>query len=126
MIVVGIPMKLGALLVLAAGLLQAQEISHRTAPRVIRKVEPQYTLEARDAKLEGTVVLSTTVSPVGLATEIKVVRGLGKGLDEKAEEALRQWRFNPGTDHGTPIPVQATIEMEFRLSDCVRNPANSK
>jgi periplasmic protein TonB len=50
-------------------------------------------------------------------TEIKVTRGLGKGLDEKAVECLRKWRFSPATRHGEPVPAKATVEIVFRLPE---------
>jgi len=86
-----------------------------TAPQLIYKVEPQYTEEARAAKYQGTVLLFVEVQADGTAANIRVVRSLGLGLDEKAIEALRQWRFKPGTKDGVPVPVAATIEVNFRL-----------
>jgi TonB family protein len=86
-----------------------------TAPRLIFKLEPQYTEEARAAKYQGTVLLYIEVQPDGRATNIRVQRSLGLGLDEKAVEAVQQWRFTPGTKDGVPVPVAATIEVNFRL-----------
>jgi TonB family protein len=86
-----------------------------TPPRLIFKMEPQYTEEARAAKYQGTVLLFIVVQPDGRATDIRVQRSLGLGLDEKAIEAVQQWRFKPGEKDGTPVPVQATIEVNFRL-----------
>ena len=103
------------ILIVVACTLQAQEILHTSAPRVIHRVDPEYTDEALDAKLQGTVVLSMVVSIDGAPGEIKVVRGLGKGLDEKAIECLRQWRFAPALEHGDPIPMKVTFEMNLRL-----------
>ncbi len=86
-----------------------------SAPQLIEKVEPQYTEQARQAKYQGTVLLYIEVSPEGQPTNIRVQRSLGFGLDEKAVEAVRQWRFKPGTKDGTPVTVAATIEINFRL-----------
>jgi TonB family protein len=83
-------------------------------PVLISKVEPQYTEEARQAKMQGTVVLYVEVSPDGRATNIRVQRSLGLGLDEKAIEAVRQWRFQPGMKDGKPVVVAATLEVNFR------------
>jgi TonB family protein len=83
-------------------------------PVVILKVEPQYTEEARQAKFKGTVVLYVEVTPDGRATNIKVQRSLGMGLDEKAVEAVSQWRFRPGMKDGKPVTVGATLEVNFR------------
>jgi protein TonB len=110
-------MKLAILLLIAVVSLRSQEISHTTPPKLIHKVEPQYTKEALDAKLEGTVALDAVIGIDGIPSDIEVVRGLGKGLDEKAIEALRQWRFSPGSSHGEPIPVKARIEINFRIPD---------
>ena len=86
-----------------------------TAPAVLSKVDPAYTEEARFAKYQGTVVVSAEIGTDGLAYNIKAVRGLGLGLDEKAIEAISQWKFKPGSKNGQPVPVMATIEVNFRL-----------
>lgn len=86
-----------------------------TAPALLAKVEPGYTEEARAAKLSGSVLLSVEIQPDGTAANVRVVRGLGLGLDQKAVEAIERWRFRPGTKDGVPVPVSATIEVNFRL-----------
>ena len=86
-----------------------------TPPRLIYKVEPAYTEEARSAKLQGSVLLYVEITPDGRATNTRVVHGIGVGLDEKAIEAISQWRFQPGTKDGAPVTVAATIEVNFRL-----------
>jgi len=86
-----------------------------TAPIVLYKKEPEYSEEARKAKYQGTVVLYIEVDPSGRAVNPKVVRSLGLGLDEKALEAVRQWKFKPGYKDGRPVTVAATIEVNFRL-----------
>ena len=86
-----------------------------TAPVVLRKVEPQYTEEARLAQYQGTVIVSTVIGTDGTAQNMQVVGGLGLGLDEKALQAISQWQFKPGTKDGQPVPVIATIEVNFRL-----------
>jgi TonB family protein len=86
-----------------------------TAPSLLSKVEPEYSEEARRAKYQGTVVLYVEVYPDGKAHNLKVLRSLGLGLDEKAIEAVNKWRFRPGYKDGKPVPVQATIEVNFRL-----------
>jgi TonB family protein len=86
-----------------------------SAPTVVYKVEPDYTEEARAAKLQGTVVLTVEVDPTGTATNIKVRRSLGLGLDEKAIESVKQWKFKPGQKDGKPVSVPVTIEVNFRL-----------
>jgi TonB family protein len=86
-----------------------------TAPSLLSKVEPEYSEEARRAKYQGTVVLYVEVYPDGKAHNLKVLRSLGLGLDEKAIEAVNKWRFRPGYKDGKPVAVQATIEVNFRL-----------
>ncbi len=86
-----------------------------TQPKLIRKVEPEYTEEARTAKLAGTVQMLVTIREDGAATDFQVTQALGLGLDQKAIDAVRQWRFQPGTKEGVPVPVIATIQVNFRL-----------
>ena len=86
-----------------------------SAPTVLYKVDPEYSEEARKAKYSGTVVIQLIVDSSGRARDIKVVRSLGLGLDEKAIEAVNKWKFRPGMRNGQPVAVQATIEVNFRL-----------
>jgi len=86
-----------------------------TRPEVITQVEPEYSEEARKAKYSGTVMLSIVVNADGRATDMKVVKSLGMGLDEKALEAVQKWRFRPGTNRGKAVPVRAQVEVNFRL-----------
>ena len=84
-------------------------------PALIHKVDPEYTEQARAANLQGTVILYVEIGPDGTASNFKVVRSLGMGLDEKAIEAVKQWKFRPGQKDGQPVTVAATIEVNFRL-----------
>jgi TonB family protein len=86
-----------------------------TGPQLIRKVDPEYSEEGRKAKFEGTVILNVEIDPDGVPQNIEVRRSVGLGLDEKAVEAVRQWRFKPGLKGGLPVPAQVTIEVNFRL-----------
>jgi len=86
-----------------------------TAPSLLYKVEPEYSEEARKAKYQGTVVLYVEVDPSGKAVNPRVIRSLGLGLDEKAIEAVRKWKFRPGYKDGKAVTVAATIEVNFRL-----------
>jgi protein TonB len=86
-----------------------------SAPSVLSKVEPEYSEEARKAKWQGTVVLSLVVDDQGRPQNLKVLHSLGLGLDQKAIEAVEKWRFKPGMKDGKPVPVMATIEVNFRL-----------
>jgi TonB family protein len=86
-------------------------------PKLIFKQEPKYTEEAREAKVEGTVLLSLTIDTDGSTKDIKVVRGLGYGLDEKAIEAASTWKFEPARlrKNNLPVAVSANVEINFRL-----------
>lgn len=94
-------------------------------PKVLNKVEPVYTPEAQDARVQGTVLLSIVVSEEGRAEEIRVIKPLGSGLDERAAAAVEQWAFQPGAKRGNPVRVFATVEVNFRLSTAppARQPA---
>jgi len=85
------------------------------APRAIYDPEPEYSEEARKVKLQGTVLLSLIVDVNGRARDIRVVRSLGLGLDEKAIEAVKRWKFNPGTKDGIPVATDVNVEVSFRL-----------
>jgi periplasmic protein TonB len=84
-------------------------------PQLLSKVEPEYSEEARKAKYSGTVLLSIVVDEHGLPRDIRVIRPVGLGLDEKAIEAVSRWRFRPGVKGGRAVSVQANIEVSFRL-----------
>ncbi len=86
-----------------------------SAPVATFKPEPEYSEEARKAKYQGEVWLSVVVDEKGVPQDIKVTRKLGLGLDEKAIEAVRKWRFKPGMKDGKPVAVQATIAVSFHL-----------
>ncbi|HYW48439.1 MAG TPA: TonB family protein [Bryobacteraceae bacterium] len=86
-----------------------------TSPMLSWKLEPQYTEEARAEKYAGTVLVYIEVGTDGMAHNIKVIKSIGMGLDEKAVEAISQWKFNPGTKDGAPVTVAATVEVNFRL-----------
>jgi bla regulator protein blaR1 len=84
-------------------------------PKVLSKVDPDYTQEDRDARIEGAVVLKAIITAAGSAENITVVRSVSPGLDQKAIEALQKWTFQPGTKDGQAVPVWATVEINFRL-----------
>ena len=86
-----------------------------TPPVVLFQVEPEFSEEARKAKLQGVVMLYGEVDTNGWLRNIRVTRGLGLGLDEKAIEAVKQWRFRPGTRNGKPVVAAAAIEVNFHL-----------
>ena len=84
-------------------------------PTLLTKIEPEYTEEAREAKWQGTVGLHAVIDEEGYASEINVTHSLGMDLDQKAVEALQQWRFQPGTKDGKAVRVSAVIDINFRL-----------
>jgi len=84
-------------------------------PVLVTKVEPEYSEEARKAKFSGSVLLQIVVDATGIPRDIRVVRPLGLGLDEKAVEAVAHWRFRPGMKGGRAVAVQANVEVSFRL-----------
>ena len=86
-----------------------------SAPQVVYKVDPEYSEQARKSKYQGTVVLNLIVQSDGSVRDIRILQPLGLGLDEKAIEAVRQWRFKPGQRNGQPVDVAAIIEVTFRL-----------
>jgi len=86
-----------------------------SAPRPIFSPDPEYSEEARKAKYQGTVVLGLVVGPDGRPRDMKVLRSLGLGLDEKALEAVKNWRFDPAVKDGKPVSVYISVEVDFRL-----------
>ena len=86
-----------------------------TAPIPIYKPEPPYSEEARKAKYQGTVVLYIIVDVQGNVTDARVVKPLGLGLDEKALDTVRTWKFKPGMRNGVPVAVRVMVEVSFRL-----------
>jgi len=78
--------------------------------------DPGHSTEARSLKLLGTVVLSVVISRKGVAEKIVVVKKAGHGLDWKAIEAVREWKFEPSRDRsGNPVPVEVPVVVTFRL-----------
>ena len=86
-----------------------------SAPKAIYSPEPEYSEEARKAKYQGTCVLMLVVGPDGRPRDIRVSRSLGLGLDEKAMEAVKTWKFEPSMKDGKPVAVMISVEVEFRL-----------
>jgi len=86
-----------------------------SAPTAISAPDPDYTEEARRAKKQGTCVLWLIVDSAGHPRDIRVMRGLGFGLDEKALQAVKQWKFQPALKDGRPVDVQISVQVEFHL-----------
>jgi protein TonB len=110
---------IGALLLLGGSppFASAQEIARTTAPVLIREFKPNYTKEARDAKIEGLVEMNAVVLEDGTVGDVTVTRSLDQkyGLDDEAVKTLKKWRFNPGTKDGKPVAVTIFVEMSFTL-----------
>lgn len=88
-----------------------------TPPRILSKVEPIYSEEARRAHLVGAVTLSGVVGQDGRIRDLKLTRPLGMGLDENAIQAVRAWRFEPGSKDGQAVNVVSTISVNFRVTE---------
>jgi TonB family protein len=86
-----------------------------TAPAILREVKPDYTEDGRRRNIEGDVVLEIVVRSDGAVGSVKLLQGLGAGLDQRAVEAVRQWRFSPAKRYGTPVDVIVEVAMEFKL-----------
>jgi TonB family protein len=86
-----------------------------SAPTVIYSVDPEYSDEARRAKYTGIVMVSLIVDAQGTPQHVRVVRQLGMGLDEKAVEAVRQYKFKPAMYQGKAVPVEVNIEVNFQI-----------
>jgi bla regulator protein BlaR1 len=86
-----------------------------SAPRLIFSPDAQFSEEAKRAKYQGICVVSLIVDVQGNPKRLQVVRHLGKGLDQKAIEAVRQYKFEPAMHNGEPVPVEVNIEVNFRL-----------
>jgi protein TonB len=87
-----------------------------TLPSCVYCPDPQYTDEAREAKMQGKVTLRVLVGADGRAAEIRIVQGIGMGLDERAEQAIRGWKFVPARDAARhAVPAWITVEAVFRL-----------
>jgi TonB family protein len=86
-----------------------------TAPVLLWKNEPEFSEEARRAKIQGTVMLRIEIDQRGQVRNVSVTHGLGLGLDERAIDAVRHWRFRPATRNGKPAVSSALVEVNFRL-----------
>ena len=86
-----------------------------TPPRVIYQTDPEFSEEARKAKYQGTCVLGLIVDANGRPTAIRVINALGMGLDEKAIESVKNWKFEPGKKDGHDVSVEIAVEVDFHL-----------
>jgi TonB family protein len=89
----------------------------KECPRLIHMIEPEYTEEARQAQVEGKVVLGMSIDKMGRVSDVHVLESLDKGLDEQAVAAVQQWKFRPAVNGGQPVPVEAKTELRFACQD---------
>ena len=78
-------------------------------------MKAQYTEDARTRGITGDVVLEIVIKSDGSVGDVKVLRGLGYGLDDRAAAAVRNWKFSPARRLGTPVDVIVEVEVEFSL-----------
>jgi protein TonB len=86
-----------------------------SAPVVIYQVDPEFSEEARKAKFMGVVTVNLIVDEHGMPKNVHVLRGVGMGLDEKAKEAVQQYKFKPAMEGGKPVAVELNIEVNFQI-----------
>jgi TonB family protein len=93
--------------------------SHISAPKILKKVAPEYTLEAVEARHQGSVLLDVIVSKDGSVKSVTVRRSLGMGLDERAADAISRWKFAPARlkSNNSPVEVMITISVGFSLNE---------
>jgi protein TonB len=86
-----------------------------SAPRLIYQVDPEFSEEARKAKFQGEVLVALVVDATGRPTQVHVIRPVGMGLDEKAMEAVRQYKFAPAKKGGQAVPVMLNVAVNFQI-----------
>lgn len=107
--------------VLGTAVVGAQEIyspgNGVSPPTVVKRVRAEYTQEAKDAHIVGSVLLETVVLASGNVGDVTVVRSLDPtyGLDQQAVKSMKQWEFKPGTKDGKPVAVRINVEITFTL-----------
>lgn len=108
---------LAVALVLSAVATFAEKYTIEKKPVPVEIPRACYTEEARQARVEGDVLLNADIYPDGLPHSIRLKRSLEPGLDASAIETVKQWRFKPGEKHGQPVIAPVSIIVNFRLSD---------
>jgi len=89
--------------------------SHVSRPKLLHYVEPLFSTKPDEAFVEGTVTISVVVNAQGQPTDLQVIKGLNAGQDHSAIEAVKQWRFQPGTKGGKPVSVRVNVQVAFHL-----------
>ncbi len=85
------------------------------SPKLVHYVEPDFSPKSKEAYVEGTVKISTVVTKAGETRDMRVTSGLNSEEDRTAVEALKQWKFEPGTRNGEAVNVRVTVEISFHL-----------
>lgn len=96
---------------------RAEERKLTKAPKLVKEVEAEYTAEAIEAEIQGTVTLKIRIGKTGDVEKVQVVEGLGHGLDESAVEAVEQFKFEPAEVNGKPAPVVLNFRVQFTLPE---------
>jgi TonB family protein len=87
-----------------------------TPPSVIRERKPDYPDAAKQARIQGSIVMECIVQPTGICDDVQIAQSLDPvGLDREAIRAIQEWRFRPGTRMGEPVPVKVNVEFSFTL-----------
>lgn len=96
-------------------LLSVNRTGDVSPPKVLHRVEPRYTREARANRIQGTVLIEVAVDETGKPDNVSVLSPIGFGLDSRAVDAVRQWSFRPGLKEGRPVRCVTTVEVKFRI-----------
>ena len=108
-----------AVFTLFVTLVSAQEVftpgGGVSVPTVVTLVKPDYTDAAKEARVQGEVLLEAVVLANGSVGDVTVTKSLDTGLDQQAVKAMKQWAFKPGTKDGEPVAVRVNVEMTFTL-----------
>lgn len=90
-----------------------------TAPQKLSSPQPQYTEEARKARIQGVVIVQAVINCHGLVEDVTILKSLDPGLDRNCVDAISRWRFEPATQNGKPVSVYYNLTVNFRLAEQV-------
>ena len=97
------------------GIASYKDLGITEEPRLLHAEEPEYSDEARRARYQGSVLLAVDIDTSGKVFNVRVLRSLGLGLDEKAKEAVLKWKFRPAMAKGRPVTAPAHVRVTFHL-----------
>jgi protein TonB len=92
-----------------------KSVSKYTGPAVLKSAEPEYSQEAREAKISGVVLLAIHISEKGRVDEVWLLKALGLGLDENAANAVRQYVFKPAQLDGKSVEAELMVTVDFQM-----------